>query len=289
MTLSAVTLTLGPKGPTLVSAPRMPVEDMVIGRPVAEVAELLPRLFNLCRMAQTVAAKLALGLPATEDPMPEIIRDHVLKLCITLPHAFGLPALAVPEPQLLPHRHPAAMLLGPGGLPDDLDDLRGPLVPLFQHLARTFPPGTATTTPLPAPLHPLVGGAFENSAAGRQADHPLLRRIESSHGRGPLWRLAGLLADLDAALAGRLGGAELADGIATVPAARGTYALRLTQSGGLVTGLIRRTPTDHILAPGGALRQSLTRLPDGRRDLAQQVVALHDPCVPVTVREVEDA
>ena len=42
---------------------------------------------------------------------------------------------------------------------------------------------------------------LDSSAAGRQATHPLLCSVEASHGRGPLWRLCGLLADLQAALA----------------------------------------------------------------------------------------
>ncbi|MDT9155861.1 hypothetical protein RSW20_24300, partial [Escherichia coli] len=67
-----------------------------------------------------------------------------------------------------------------------------------------FAPGVACCAELPAPPHPLAEGAFENSAAGRQAMHPLLRSVEASHGRGPLWRYLGLLADLEAALQGRL-------------------------------------------------------------------------------------
>ena len=304
MTLAAATVTFGPEGPVLTAGPALPVEALVLGRPVAEAADLLPRLFNLCRRAQGTAARLSLGLPATDDPCAEVIRDHLLKLCITLPRAFGLAPLPIPtrpstdSASLTPggggmgwggHGQAVTALLGPNGLPDAPGDVTGPLVPLFHHVAATFPPGMATTTALPAPPAPLAEGAFENSPAGRQSHHPLLRQIERTHGRGPLWRLAGLMADLDAALNHRLPAPGLSDRTATVPAARGTYALRLTQAGGLVTGLARRTPTDHLLAPGGALIQSLATLPATHRHLASQVIALHDPCIPVIVREATHA
>jgi len=288
MTLAAATVTLGPR-PGLTAGAALPVEALVLGRPVAEVADLLPRLFNLCRAAQGMAAKLSLGLPVglpaglpvAEDPGTEVIRDHVLKLCVTLPRAFSLPGLPILQDP--------ATLLGPHGLPDDPADLHGPASALARLIASTFPPGTATCPELPPPSDPLAAGAFENSAAGRQCGHPLLRRIEKTHGRGPLWRYAGLLADLEAAIDGRLPAPVVTDGTATVPAARGTYALRITAAHGLVTGLIRRTPTDHLLAPGGALLRSLASLPPALHHLAPQVIALHDPCIPVRVREAQDA
>lgn len=305
MTLSAATVTLGPR-PTLTAAAPLPVEALVLGKPVAEAAELLPRLFNLCRAAQGMAAKLSLGLPVTEDPTAEIIRDHALKLCITLPRAFGLDPTPVPTIGLQAHPPAAsaslppggggmgrggsaADLLGPTGLAHDPAGIEGPFAPLFRHVAKTFPPDVATCPALPAPQDPLAHGAFENSAAGRQSAHPLLRHIEQTHGRGPLWRLVGLMADLDAALNNRLPAPTVTDGTATVPAARGSYALRIIQRDGLVTGITRRTPTDHLLAPGGALLQSLANLPEPLHHLAPQVIALHDPCLPVTVREAADA
>ncbi|WP_135449977.1 HupK protein [Tabrizicola caldifontis] len=295
MTLSAASVTLGPV-PGISAGPALPVEALVIGKPVAMAADLLPRLFNLCRGAQAMAARLSLGLPATDDPRAEILRDHRLKLCVMLPRAFGLDPIPLPEPTrphqplALPGAMDAAALLGPEGLPDMPSRLAGPLAPLFHRVAATFPPGMATCAALPLPSAPLADGAFENSPAGRQSHHPLLRRIEQTHGRGPLWRLAGLMADLEAVSHNRLPAPALsADGTATVPAARGIYALRVTQRDGVVTGLCRRTPTDHQLAPGGALLQSLANLPATHRALAPKVIALHDPCIPVTVREAEHA
>ena len=107
--------------------------------------------------------------------------------------------------------------------------------------------------------------------------------------RGPLWRVWGLVADLEAACLGHLPAPQVTGTTACVPAARGAYALRLTQGAGLVTGITRITPTDHQLAPGGALIQALASLPATRRALAPQVIALHDPCIAVTVTEAQDA
>lgn len=284
MTAAAASVSFGPHGADLAAATPLPLEALLLGQTVERAAELLPRLFNLCRAAQTVAAHLALGLPVAADPLPEIVRDHKLKLCILLPRSFGLPPVTIPAD--------AADLLGHDGLPSQAAELahwQAPLAPLLAHVAAAFPPGVACSAALPPPPDPLKDGAYENSAAGRQATHPLLCSVEASHGRGPLWRLCGLLADLQAALRGGLPAPRLADGIATVPAARGSYALRLSQRNGLITGIARRTPTDHMLAPGGALLQALSALPPGLRGLAPQVITLHDPCIPVLVREVQHA
>ncbi|CAG1010151.1 MAG: hypothetical protein F9K19_19195 [Rhizobiaceae bacterium] len=283
MSLRAATVTFGEQGPVIEAAPALPLEALVLGRPIAEVVELLPRIFNLCRAAQGAAARLSLGFAPGDGLEAETIRDHVLKLCITLPQAFGSKPLAIPA-------DPAA-LLGPEGLPADLAGLpswESPAAALVGLISDSFAPGVACCAELPAPVHPLAEGAFENSAAGRQASHPLLRSVEASHGRGPLWRYLGLLADLEAALQGRLPPPKVEDGVATVPAARGSYALCLRQTGGHITGIVRRTPTDHMLAPGGALVQSLRSLRPAMHRHAG-VLALHDPCVPVTVREAAHA
>ncbi|MEZ5798351.1 MAG: hypothetical protein R3D63_13220 [Paracoccaceae bacterium] len=288
MTGQAALVILGPQGPRIVAPRPLPLDALLLGKPVAEAALLLPRLFNLCRVAQATAARLALGLPVEDaDTAAEVVRDHLVKLCVTLRHAFALPVLAMPadpldlfgEARRLPAPEALARwLTGPA-----------PAAELAARIARDFAFGTACCEVLPAPAEPLQAGACENSAAGRQAAQPLMRAIEASHGRGPLWRYIGMLADLQAAVTSRLAPARARDGVAVVAAARGDYALRLTQAGGLVTGIFRRTPTDHLLAPGGALEQALRRLPADLRHLAPRVVALHDPCVPVTVEEAQHA
>lgn len=283
MTLAAARIGFTTGGPVLRPGPGLPVEAMLLGKPVAEAADLLPRLFNLCRVAQGMAARLSLGLPATGDLRAEVIRDHLLKLCVLLPRALGAAPLPVPaDPALLP---------GSKGFPADGNPAGwdSPLAPLARRIADAFAPGEACSGQLPPPPGPLAEGAFENSAAGRQAGHPALMAVEAAWGRGPLWRFFGLLADLEAAMQGHLPAPTAARGIACVPAARGAYGLRIAQAGGIVTGLLRRTPTDHLLAPGGALIRALATLPAPKRALAPIVVALHDPCIPVTVDEAQDA
>lgn len=279
MNAGAATILLGGREPSIEAAPALAIGALLVGRPIAEAADLLPRVFNLCAAAQATAARLSLGLPAQGGIEAEIVRDHVCKLCLSLPGALGMAPLPIP-------RDPAA-LLGRAGLPDSLPGLaewNSPTAPLALAVARSFGPRIAVCPALPQPDRPLEAGAFENSAAGRQAGRPLLRSVEASHGRGPLWRLLGLLADLEAALLGRLPEPQVEDGVASVAAARGVYALRLRHERGRITAVERRTPTDHILAPGGALLQSLRSLPASMSGLAAAVVALHDPCVPVTVR-----
>jgi hypothetical protein len=285
-------LTLARKGvrlePTLALPAALPLGRLLTGKSATEAALLLPRLFSLCRMAQETAACLALGLPVP-DPATlaaEVLRDHLVLLCATLPRAAGLQAQTLPS-------DPALFLCGPARrLPRTLAGLKAlcaqhPVLATLLQLA----PGEACSPALPAPSADtaFTGAALENSPAGRQSQLPLLREIEARFGRGPLWRYAGVLADAMAALHGRLPAARLVERTALVPAARGTYALRLALLDGRVTALSRATPTDHLLAPGGALLAAMASLPAAKSSLAPLVLALHDPCIPVTLQEVDHA
>lgn len=282
MTLGAVDLVLGPGGAVIERRPA-PLDRLILGRTGEEAAALLPRIFNLCRVAQGQAARLALGLPPTgEDPAEEALRDHQAKVFVTLRRDFGL-APMVPRP-LTP-------------LPSSLAALAAwmeaatPEAELARAIRAAFSPGWAVTPALafPAGLAAFAPGPFENSAAGRQARHPLLAALERLGGRGPLWRYLGLLADAEAAAAHALPAPVAEPGAAVVQAARGAYALRIDLSEGRVTGMQRLTPTDHQLAPDGPLTLALARLPADRARLAPLVLALHDPCVPVSIREAGDA
>lgn len=279
---------LSPGGAFVVNAVEPPIGPLLIGRPVREAAELLPRLFNLCREAQKRAAEMALGLPFSEgDPMTEVIRDHLAKICLTLRQQFGM------NPMAPPRNVTAEAIFGPARcLPESLAEFGKwsssdlPAAELAARIRVSFRDGEATSEILPAPPDdlPLAAGAFENSPAGRQQAHPLLQEVEKQSGRGPLWRYLGMLADLEAVMKGDLTPPVLQGDIAVVQAARGSYALRLTASEDRITGIWRRTPTDHILASGGAMEQSLCRLAPARQALASRVIALHDPCYPVSIR-----
>lgn len=282
MTFGAADLILGPGGPRVLARPAA-ADRLVMGKPVAEVAELLPRLFNLCRVAQGQAARLALGLaPGTEDPAAEALRDHQAKVFVTLRRDFGLspmvPRPFAPLPQSLAELAPWMEAATPEA--ELARAIRGAFSPGWAVVPRmVFPVGMAAFGP----------GPFENSAAGRQAAHPLLAALERLGGRGPLWRYLGLLVDAEAAGRGGLAAPVVEPGAAVVQAARGAYALRIATRDGVATGLTRVTPTDHQLAPDGPLTRALATLPADRERLAPLVLALHDPCLPVTIREAGDA
>lgn len=286
MTLGAAELVQASHGWQLIRQPGPDIARLLIGRPVDEAAALLPRLFNLCRTAQGTAVRLSLGLPVTNGTSAEIIRDHLAHLYVILPRALGLDPVPPPNPQ------DRKSLFGPTGrLPQDPAALRlwlaadNALARLARQVEQLFPVALWKIPRLPK-ARGIIPGAFENSPAARQADHSLLQALPC----GPFWRLLGKLCDLEAALDNKLPAPErLADGTALVQAARGTYALRLTHTSGRITGLARLTPTDHQLAPGGPMETALDLLPTDRPDLARALVALIDPCIPVTVQEVSHA
>lgn len=271
----------------------LPLKALVLGRPPEAVAALLPRLFNLCRHAQGAAARMALGLGAPDCAAlaREIAQEHRLHLTLFLPRALGLAPLAPPggctaealfagELPATPERFEAFLAQGAG------------IAPLFSALIARFAPGEAATPTLPAvtPATALSPTAQENSAAARHAGHALMRHIEASHGRGPLWRVLGRALDLQAAARGILPAPRLiAPGTAMVPSARGLYTLRLEVAAGAVTALARTTPTDHLLAPGGLLDHSLASLGGADRAQAELLLAVLDPCVPLVLREVSHA
>ncbi|MFN4057675.1 MAG: hydrogenase expression/formation protein HupK [Roseinatronobacter sp.] len=268
---------------------------LLIGKPVAEVADTLPRLFNLCAAAQGMAARLSLGLPpiphARTQLAREILRDHMLALNVTLPRLAGLPIRALPDGW-----HNATDLapaLWGGAPPDDLGAWLNSglgLAPLVARVQALFArgEGEAPALPMVDAANVDAGPPVENSPAARHAGRPLMQQAEAMAGRGPLWRLLGRLCDTEAAARGTLPAPHLrACGMALMPAARGVYALRLTQEDGILQAIRRITPTDHMLAPQGALRLALNNLRNPA--LAPLLLALHDPCVPVTLRQVQHA
>jgi len=175
MTLGAAQILAGSAGWRIDRQPGPDLAALVIGRPVEEVAALLPRLFNLCRMAQSTAACLALGLPSEGNPGAEVIRDHLARIFVTLRRAFGM----------APMRPDVAGVFGPGCLPRNPGELTAwlaadlPAADLARAVAHSFPAGMAVCRPLPASQGAQTG-ALENSPAGRQAAHPLLRAVEAT-------------------------------------------------------------------------------------------------------------
>ena len=276
-----------------VTAPTpLPVAQLALGKPPEQVAELIPRLFNLCRAAQVVGVRLALGLPVPEgvDLCEDIRREHVMRLAVLLPTRLGLPRRtpidwSVPQSRALLDGFPGP----PAAFLSYLSGGRG-IAPLLRAVATAFPAGAGATGVLPtvSDATAFVAVARENSVAARHLDHPVMRFIETTHGRGPLWRVVARALDLQAVERGRLPAPRLiAPGCALVPAARGVYAVRAQTEAGRVTGLTRITPTDHLLAPGGLMDLALASVQT--HDAAQALVDILDPCVALKLEEAEHA
>ncbi|MDF1803405.1 hydrogenase expression/formation protein HupK [Thalassovita sp.] len=262
------------------SPPALPVAALVLGKPVEEVADLLPRLFNLCRAAQQVAVRGALGLPISAQDKAEVAneiqREHEMKLGVLLPLAFGLSAGEAPT--VFPATPDAfEMLLGSGSRMADL----------LNCIIAAFPPGQAVARrlPLPETASVFIAQALENSVAARVADHPVMLHVEAQYGRGPLWRVVARLVELQRLRRGWLPGVVLAERGVIVPAARGTYAVRAVVQSGRVDAFHRVTPTDHMLASGGVLESSLTTLTD--LALGSKLLAILDPCCPVELKKAQ--
>ncbi|WP_406736958.1 hypothetical protein [Thioclava sp. GXIMD4215] len=267
------------------------VGAMMRGRDPEAAAQMMGRLFNLCGAAQSQAVRLSLGLSADmSDTRHEILRDHLAKLFLFWPKALGHAPQALPDgwaqggPALLHH------LWGRG----EITDLAAWLVsgqgvsPLMAGIDAAFAPHEAEARVADL-FDPMLKMAQENSPAGRVAFHPLMKQAEETRGRGPLWRALGRLVDLTRVVTRPAAPVLRPDNTALVEAARGVYALRGQLSGGVVSAVERVTPTDHLLAPGGALELSLATLPWRKAGLAALVVDILDPCVAVEIEGVSHA
>lgn len=281
-------------------APALPVEELVLGKPVEDAAVLLPRLFNLCRTAQSLAARAAFGLPLEQDWQTalrqEILRDHVIKLCIKWPGLISQPAICLPAAWQQNPDTLRACLFGPGrALPLDFSEFQSFLehkegiAPVLRAVSQLFAPheGCRASLPVAQPARMFDCIVQENSPSARRADHPVLTAIEVQYGRGPLWSATAVAYDLEALLNGDMPDPVLLDGCAVVPAARGLYAVRADIEKCRVASFERVTPTDHLLASGGALEQSLASLPATRAAaLAPLLLSILDPCYPIRLQPV---
>lgn len=275
----------------------LPVAQMVMGKPVEEAAALLPRIFNLCRVAQGIAARAAFGVPQEpgwqEALRLEIVKEHALKLCLKWPGQLCVPQLALPRDWQSGGDSLRIALFGPSrGMPDDMDQFEAFLVkdvgiaPVLQAIGHLFPPATAVRKGLPLTTADNIFDdcAQENSVAGRQVEHPVMAAIAARWGRGPLWSAAGVAYDLEACLNECLPLANLRPGRSIVPAARGLYGVRAAVEEGKVKAFHRVTPTDHLVMQDGMLDQSLATLdPASAPALSHALLSILDPCFPVTL------
>ncbi len=281
----------------------LPVAALLVGKRAEEAAALLPRIFNLCRVAQARAARRAFGLPDTEggdDALrEEILREHLMRLCLTLPGRLGQGQRPLPSGWQKGTASARAALFGPAGrLPESIADFGAFLAsgtgiaPVLAAVRACFAPfeAAAGSLPMVSPATILQPLALENSVAARQAHHPVMRALEASLGRGPLWRLTARAYDAQALMYGDLPeGTSPATGIAITPAARGVYAISATLEQGIVTAFRRVTPTDHLTVRGGMLDRMLASLPPQKAGLAPLLLDILDPCCPLRLKEANHA
>ncbi len=275
----------------------LPLTQMLIGRSVADVVSLLPRVFNLCRSAQEGAARLALGLPLAADFVDqlgrELLRDHLIKFCLSWPRLLDLPAQPLPAREQVPAalfgalgRMPASMIEFDRWLASDQG-----MAPLLQAIAQAFAPGEAVSMcPLCTPESVFEPAPQDNTTAIRHHQHPVLQGLLQRYGAGPLWRAVARLVDAEACMEQRLPALRrLPGGTALAPAARGIYALQASAQDGRLCAFRRVTPTDHLLMAQGVLAQSFASLPHSKMALAPLLVDILDPCVPCQWEEVANA
>lgn len=284
-------------------AASLPVAELIVGKSVDEAAALLPRLFNLCRSAQDAAARLAFGLPLDTDQVEqvrlEILREHLIVVCIKLPAHFDRGSVPLPEGWKVGTGAARRAVFGPSGeLPANMAgfvefmDSKQGIAEIFGGIRDGFAPGEACSERLPSVCvaNALSAVALENSVAGRQASHPVMRAIEHTFGRGPFWRAVARVYDAQDCMNGHL--PDLLSpqpGVAIVPAARGTYAVSAQVEDGIVKAFRRITPTDHLLAGGGVLDQTLARLPSKKFGMSALLLDILDPCTPVHLEGADHA
>ncbi|CAM3720237.1 Hydrogenase expression/formation protein HupK [Paracoccus yeei] len=268
------------------------VDQIMTGRPAAEVERLLPAIFGLCHSVQETALALAMGRDAP-DPAPlhrDMIRDHLAKLFLQWPPLLGLSPHALPQgwtgggEALRQALFGGPELFAADALTDWLNAGRG-LAPLLGRIAEAFAPHEAEAD-LP-PFDPATAFSdrpVDNSVLTRHRAHPLVQSALAGWGAGPLAHVLARLVDLDALSRGNgPTPRRLADGTALVPCSRGICTLQMSVEAGTVTRFHRRTPTDHLLMPGGLLEAALVRLPAGKAGLAPLLVSVLDPCIPVNL------
>lgn len=277
-------------------APAPPIGDYLIGRSVTDAVAIVPRIFNLCRMTQEVAVKLAFDVELPQDwqaqLQADILREHQFRLGILLPGRLGLQSLAMPRGEEAATDW-LASFVGTSGFPDTAEAFErfltglSPASLLLQAVNRCFAPGEAC-------YHDLVPTSIEtaethapqdNTVAARAAHHRVMQHIAATRGHGPLWQIVGRILDVENTENELLPAPVCSHRSVFVPAARGLFVVRASQSAGQVTGFTRVTPTDHLLAQGGVLEQALANLPDHKAHRASLVIDIFDPCQPVAIKE----
>jgi uptake hydrogenase large subunit len=297
---------------------------ILVGRPVSEVAALVPRLFSLCGCAQGVAARLALAaaegctaVPGEADLLAvarEAVGEHLWRLLLDWPVLAGgsarRDAFLDWRRRLLAAQDGAASAALGRALRDALPSLaipgevESPAAPPLRLLPwRNAVAWAAEGIDVRFAEYPVLDGLpAETGALARCAGSPAVAACLAD-GRRLAARLYARLADLamlaetliePGRLTGWLDAAPAGDGVglARVETARGLLLHLMQVKDGRVGGYVIVAPTEWNFHPQGAFTSELAACPAATRDeaamLARRLALALDPCVAYEV-VVEDA
>ena len=266
------------------------VADILQGRSLHGLNTVLPGLFSDDAVAQTIATKLALGLPlpagAETALRQEVVRMHSSRFLDMWSAKLGLELHAAPDDNTNENDLRDLLFGAEGELPRSPDEFEAFLATpcavarVMRTIDTLFDADVATSDPLPnvSSANAFNLQALENSTAGRHDLHPVMRHITETRGRGPLWRAAGRALDLIAAFDDRLPKPSAPrKGEALVAGSRGLYAVTAEVTGGVLNRFARMTPTVHMILPGGSLDSALLNIPPDKAGLASLLVDIFDP------------
>jgi hypothetical protein len=284
------------------------------GKPVGEVATLVPALFSVCRVGQGVCARAALGVPqpaAGLDLLLEVLEHHAWQLDMEWPQVLGLP------PRVDALRETLLRLrAGPG--PQLFDHLRAKFDTALdqgsvgaQFLRRAAELDRSVEWAEPRVASPTLDeceaglsdsadfaarpGAFEVGPLARVKALPEVVELAKRLGWGLELRARARVLDARHAVerlaAQDLPTVEVIDRgpkvrAAMVQVARGPLVHRVVREGDRTVGWRSVAPTEWTFHPDGAVQALVGTMALEVQERARLYVALLDPCVRCAVEVV---
>ena len=264
----------GFSGWTFTGPPRIPFENLALGRTPDQVCELFPRLFNLCTAAQKASLYEAFGRDLDAQLQARVEderrRDHARLFQFVLPNLMGFARSREEFEWPVPEADKFKTFL---------EESEALPARLWRTVAAW--PGAKGACKVPSVQSDNVWAensvVADNSLAALLENHPALSWIDETYGRGSAaWRLAGRWLDA----------AALSNHENLVPgpvAARGRMFTKIRVAGGMVSYFKRLTPTDFLVMENGVLEQMLATI-DHRDPDIKTLVEIASPCVPYRVK-----
>jgi hypothetical protein len=315
MDAGSITIIVSRSGVNICSSRPESIPSLFLGRTPDFVVGAIPRLYTVCKRAQTLASRLCLETArgfATETRIPspvlaEAVREHLMRVAVDWSRALGLPAPA-PEELRQIHRLPEmAVQKGEMATSEEADTLlRKWIAP-----AQVISAGIEKISEQSTVAGKLLARVLEAGWAGRgktnfdpECERTVLGLLEGDAsleaaqvkwGNALVVRLYARLLHA-ARLVEALTGQELPAVVlrgpsgceARVTTSRGMLIHRVQLSEGLIVDYEISAPTDVNFAPGGPASQALAAcLIEGEEELeliSGLLVESFDPCVTYTLR-----